>query len=115
MSHSFTRYYRRDGTPYTGPNALLEWANDMKNLALRRVAHDVIGPFHISTVWLGLDHSFDSNGSPLIFETMIFCADDHHPLYDFQERYTTEAAARAGHHAAVIAIQQALAATEAPE
>jgi hypothetical protein len=50
--------------------------------------------YRISTVWLGLDHSFGS-GPPLLFETMVFPKDS---LSDLDcERYTTEEEARLGH------------------
>ncbi len=40
----------------------------------------------VSTVWLGMDHSWLPNGSIEIFESMIFGG----PLNHCQERYTTE-------------------------
>lgn len=50
----------------------------------------------VSTVWLGLDHSFGAKGPPLIFETMVFRSE-----LDLREeaclRYPTEAEALAGH------------------
>lgn len=60
----------------------------------RRVAQHFFGQFHVSTIWLGLDHSFCSDGPPLIFETMVF--GDGGPLE--QERYSSEADAVRGHH-----------------
>jgi len=49
----------------------------------------------VSTVWLGLDHSFGS-GPPLIFETMVF--QNRSDMGDLDcERYSTEAEAIAGH------------------
>ncbi len=45
------------------------WARSMKGN--RRVAHDEVGAVRISTVFLGLDHSF-AGGPPMLFETMIF-------------------------------------------
>jgi hypothetical protein len=56
----------------------------------------------VSTVWLGIDHGFGGYMTrpgevyrPVIFETMIFSADDH---YDTQcVRYATEAEATEGH------------------
>jgi hypothetical protein len=50
----------------------------------------------LSTVWLGLDHSFGA-GPPLIFETMVFGG----PNDEEQERYSTEEEAKAGHAAMV--------------
>jgi hypothetical protein len=51
--------------------------------------------YHVSTVWLGLDHSF-GYGPPLIFETMIFPADGKFDEL-YQDRYTTMQQAREGH------------------
>jgi hypothetical protein len=38
----------------------------------RHVAIDDVGPYWISTVFLGLDHRFGDEGPPLVFETMVF-------------------------------------------
>lgn len=61
-----------------------------------------IGKYTISTVDLGLDHSFGI-GEPLYYETMIFnWEDEEENIFDFyQERYTTEEEARAGHEKAI--------------
>jgi hypothetical protein len=48
------------------------WFGDIRN---RRVAFTKIGPMEVSTVFLGLDHSF-GDGAPMLFETMTFCDDD---------------------------------------
>ena len=47
----------------------------------------------VSTVWLGLDHSF-GEGPPLIFETLAYC--DHLSTNEM-ERYATLEEAQAGH------------------
>lgn len=61
-----------------------------------------VGKYMISTVDLGLDHSFGS-GPPLYYETMIFKKNgdkiDFTELY--MERYSTEEEAREGHKKAV--------------
>lgn len=49
----------------------------------------------ISTVWLGLDHSF-GRGKPLIFETMVFSSHKGKGKLD-EERYSTEKEAKIGH------------------
>lgn len=46
----------------------------------------------VSTVWLGLDHSFGF-GPPLIFETMVFGG----PLDEEMERYSSRESAMVGH------------------
>ena len=50
----------------------MQWAHWLeKNLDRRQVARDKFGDIVVSTVFLGLDHSF-GGGSPLLYETMIF-------------------------------------------
>lgn len=58
----------------------------------RRVASDTIGESRVSTVFLGLDHSFGT-GKPLLFETMIFGG----PLDREQWRCSTWEEAEAQH------------------
>jgi hypothetical protein len=49
-------------------------------------------PFEVSTVWLGIDHSF-GRGAPVIFESLVLGG----PHDGDCDRYTTEDAAREGH------------------
>lgn len=73
------------------------WADDMK-----RVAIDYIDNIKISTVFLGWDHSFMEESTPILFETMIFGGE-----YDeFQRRYTTYNEALQGHTEAVEMVKQ---------
>lgn len=59
------------------------------------VGRDQFGAVVISTVFLGMDHSF-SGGTPVLFETMIFGGE-----YDgYQERYCTWDEAERGHQVA---------------
>lgn len=82
---------------------LLEWAR----LAERRweimqnggddiwgVAFDRVGRFSISTVFLGIDHSFGHSGPPLVFETAAFTQDED---VEVEDRYSTWDEAVAGH------------------
>ena len=63
----------------------------------RRVDLTKVGEYEVSTVFLGLDHSFGS-GPPVLYETMIFKGD----LTDlYMERYTTRQLAQGGHNAVV--------------
>jgi hypothetical protein len=71
-----------------------------------RIGLDQVGDAKVSTVWLGLNHEYLPGRPPLIFETMIFGGEHG----GYCARYSTEAAAVAG-HAAVVA---ALTAGEAP-
>lgn len=97
-------YYDRDGSPLD----LMEWAEKFTP-DRQRVAKTTIGEAEISTVWLGLDHSF-SGGPPLIFETMVFGG----PLDQEQDRYTTEEKARAGHEAWCERVKAALGESDRP-
>lgn len=55
----------------------------------------------VSTVFLGLDHAM-IGGPPVLFETMAFTSNIGEP--EIVERYTTLAAAKAGHWRAVDAL-----------
>src|SRR6185437_442758 len=73
----------------------LEFARDFERdrvILLQRTIWDD----RVSTIWLGLDHTL-GDGSPLIFETMVF---DGHWDSELQWRYSTEEQARAGHRRA---------------
>lgn len=88
------RCYHRDGTPY---GDMEEWAKDFERFPeMRRVAETMLpdGKW-VSTIWLGIDHSFGS-GPPLIFETMVFPSQGDWAELDMI-RYSTEAAALEGH------------------
>lgn len=64
----------------------------------RMVLHTKVGKYTVSTVDLGLDHSFGL-GEPLYYETMIFnWEDEEENIFScYQERYTTEEEAKKGH------------------
>ena len=68
-----------------------------------------IDKYTISTVDLGLDHSF-GYGEPLYYETMIFNWEDEsgNPFEYYQERYTTEKQAREGHKEAIEYVKEHL-------
>lgn len=83
-------YYSRDGHPIT----MTEWCESSKTPGSRTVAKTTTRNETVSTVWLGLNHSWEDNGPPLTFETLVFGG----PLDQQQERYSTEAEAVAGHH-----------------
>jgi hypothetical protein len=75
---------------------VLEWGRWFET-ADRHVAKTVLpNGVKVSTVFLGLDHSF-SGGQPILFETMIFGGE--HDQY--QERYHTWEKAELGHKRAV--------------
>lgn len=52
---------------------VLKWGEFMNNPANKRVAYDTCNNVSVSTVFLGLDHSFGINDpTPILFETMVF-------------------------------------------
>lgn len=58
---------------------------------------------HISTVFLGLDHRFVSEGKPILWETMIFCEDEK--LNNYMVRATSHKQALKNHYKVVSAIR----------
>src|SRR5687767_12387471 len=79
-----TDKYVLDGHTPVLCHDLLQWAQCFGGEDARRVADTTIGEARVSTVFLGLDHSF-GYGPPLLFETMVFGG----PLDQEQERCTT--------------------------
>ena len=77
----------------------------------RRVAFDKVGALDVSTVFLGVDHNFRSNGDPILFETMVFGPVDSRFEVDEVEtrRYSTWDQAEVGHKLTVarLALQRA--------
>jgi hypothetical protein len=66
-------YYNRDGTPIVGPDATLQWARMFEDSKGRIVGRNItLYGEKLSTVFLGVDHSFMSAGPPILFETMLF-------------------------------------------
>lgn len=90
-------YYDRKGN---GTDDCLVWAKmfeghgDRMKYKIVKQDYTWMG-FWVSTVWLGLDHSFGEGSDPLIFETMVFFKG--HSELDM-DRYTTEKQAVNGHH-----------------
>jgi hypothetical protein len=83
-------YYDRQGEPIE----IMEWAL-LQNDHYKRIRSTQVGKrVWVSTVWLGLDHSFAFGvHTPIIFETMVFGG-----VFDQnQQRYAIEAEAILGH------------------
>lgn len=87
-------HYDRSGNPID----VMEWCKLHENHDYVRVALDswmsAQGSVTVSTVWLGLDHSFTTDPTVpiIIFETMVFG-----PGREESKRYTTEDESRSGH------------------
>lgn len=77
--------------------SITEAADWMENNPQRKVVkQEHIGDVYISTVFLGLDHSWNSD-IPVLWETMIFGGE-----YDqYQDRYTSYKDALEGHKKAL--------------
>jgi hypothetical protein len=77
--------------------------------ANRTVDKTEVAPgIEVSTVFLGLDHSF-GDGPPLLFESMLF---DDYDSGHMTDRYSTWEEAEAGHRAMVLAVRKRLGLTE---
>ena len=93
-------YYILDGKTVRPEPDLLKWAKwiETANRLVRNdratvsVAGGAVGFVDVSTVFLGIDHSF-GEGPPLLFETMIFGG----PLDQEQDRCSTWEAAEKMH------------------
>jgi len=87
-------YYILDGKIAKQCDSVLEWGQWMEENS-RRVAFDKIDDIEVSTVFLGLDHNWEEDGDPLLFETMSFLPDDWGGMERW--RYFTWEEAEAGH------------------
>ncbi len=89
-----TDKFDKQGDPIT----LEQWGKLMNDRDYKIIKQEDVGKYWISTVWIGLNYSWDEKAPPLIFETMVFTNDK-----DEQEceRYSTEQEALKGHRAMV--------------
>ena len=85
-------YYILEDRKIVKVGDVLTWGRWFEH-ANRVVEQEFVSATKISTVFLGLDHQYDPNGPPLLFETMVFGG----PLDGEQERCTTYAEAEAMH------------------
>lgn len=60
----------KDGEPLLEPD-LMTWGKAFEKASDRIVKQEHIGDLFVSTVFLGLDHSF-GDGPPILWETMVF-------------------------------------------
>ncbi len=90
-----TRYYDKNGKPLT----MERWSTLFEDGEYKIIRQEDVGDCFVSTVWLGLDHSFGSGQPILIFETMIFTDDDWSCTEMW--RYSTVQEAIAGHEKAI--------------
>lgn len=60
------------------PASLEEWGRWLEEASRTRrrcVAQEDVGPYWVSTVFLGIDMGIGNNDLPILFETMIFSGD----------------------------------------
>lgn len=89
--HGRPRHFKLEGQRVVVALHFIEWALWVEH-ADRHVADDYVNGVRVSTVFLGLDHSWGS-GPPILFETMIFGG-----WFDgWQRRYATWDQAETGH------------------
>ena len=92
-------YYDREGKPLNLEN----WSALFSDKNYQQIAATTLGDGTlVSTVWLGMDRRLiEGAPQPLIFETMVFRGGADKEGDQEQQRYSTEAEARAGHEAMV--------------
>lgn len=95
-------YYILDGTLAKIEPSILAWGKWYES-ADRLVAHTQLEHATVSTVFLGVDHTFIGIGDPLLFETMVFLKDGG---YGQVARYFTWGEAEHGHKQIVDVIKQ---------
>ena len=87
------KYILKDRNPVVC-DSLEKWAQWFEHHAEeRKVGKTTVSGVFVSTVFIGLDHSF-GNGKPIVFETIAFGRKNRSLA---QERYSTWAEAEAGH------------------
>ena len=70
---------------------LMTWAKWFET-GDRHIAKDIVGDITVSTIFLGIDHSF-GEGTPLLFETRVFGGEHDGDM----DRYSTREQAEDGH------------------
>lgn len=100
-----TTYYTLDAQHKIIPTRdIMVWGRFFETTAGRIVAQDTIGKIKISTVFLGIDHGWDDEGPPVLFETMIFGGEHDQE----QWRYCTWEEAEAGHRKALRMVRRSV-------
>lgn len=106
-----SRYYVIKNRVVSEVFDLVEWGNAFESGERIIQITWLPGDVKVSTVFLGLDHSFRESGNPDLFETMIFGG----PNDCYTERYETIEEAEAGHERAVLVAKGSLEEKKAPE
>jgi len=104
MIRTTPRWYVLEGKQVRPARNMMEGVRAFEDFDKRRVAETYVGEVRISTVFLGLDHSYSDDGPPLVFETLVFGG----LLDGDMERYSTWGEAEAGHARMVTAVYRAM-------
>lgn len=97
--------YILDGREVVPCDDLYTWARWYEK-ADRHIGDTTIDNVRVSTVFLGMDHSWGA-GTPLLFETMLFGVDGELDT-DIQDRYSTYEEAEKGHEKMVELVKKAV-------
>lgn len=102
-----TGWYKLVGHETAPCSAFEAMQERTKNSSGWIVAKTQVGPMEVSTVFLGLDHSYGGGGPPLLFETMIFCSQEFGDG-EYQKRCSTWDEAVVMHAKAVLRAEAVL-------
>jgi hypothetical protein len=101
MSDKYVLNLNGDPVPETDLLAWARWFETSNDK--RRGARDEIGDHTVSTVFLGIDHSF-GGPVPILYETMVFR--DGASVEEYERRYSTKDEAERGHAETVVALTE---------
>ena len=101
-----SHYFNRDAKPIT----FWKWMKSYRSEEYKQLNVTMVGPYYVSTVWLGLDHGFLGSGPPIIFETMVFAdyLEDGRAADFSLTRYETIQDALRGHDVMVKYVRESL-------
>ena len=96
------KYILQGKEPILEPD-LMKWGEWFENVKNRTVKKTEIDDIQISTIFLGIDHSF-SGHIPILFETMVFGG----TLDQEMDRYSTWEKAEQGHEKMIEKVKKSL-------
>ena len=91
-------YYKLDGHEVVKCEDVMEWAKFFEIPEHHIVAQRARSGIKVSTIFIGLDHSYGYETKPIVFKTMIFGGRED----GYQDRYSTWEEAEGGHKKACI-------------
>ncbi len=94
-------YILNEDGSFSKTESIEEWGRNLDKT--KRIAKNTIDNIVVSTVFLGINHSYDGH-EPILFETMIFRGEHDH----YQKRYVSKQDALAGHEIAVNLVMESL-------